>query len=87
MGLSLVIGIVILSLTGCSELRVMGRRAVQEIQTECISVERALYSQQDDLSQLEKKASAEKSASQLRQNQEQRKSPQGNYKKGLWEGR
>ena len=51
----LLAGIMITLLSGCSELQVIGRAAVKEVQAEAINVEWARYNQDEELAALKNK--------------------------------
>lgn len=83
----IIAGLFIATLTGCSELQIIGRAAVKELQAEAINVEWLAYQQREEAAasktiQPTIVAKAEPKALAGR-NQAKR----GSNRKGLWEGR
>lgn len=82
---SILLSLAILGLTGCSELQVIGRAAVNELQTEAINVEWAAYQKQKKLAKLHTEAAVAKSDIKQPQSWGQNEARLENQQKGLWE--
>lgn len=81
----LLISLAILTLTGCSELQVIGRAAVKELQVDAINVEWAAYHQQEELAKQQNKTLVAKTVGNPTSALEQKKAQQVKRQKGLWE--
>ncbi|KAF0219501.1 MAG: hypothetical protein FD174_1961 [Geobacteraceae bacterium] len=83
----LLMSLAILSLTGCSELQIIGRAAVKELQVEAINVEWTAYQQQEELATQQNKTIVAKAVVNPSSASEQKKVQQDKQQKGLWERR